>query len=249
MRRVTLERRSVGGLPLYGLAEADALGVDLVVSARPGGVSDAPYGSFNLATHVGDDPSAVAENRRRLVTALGAPIVLVRQVHGARVADATTATPSTEADALVDEGCERAVGVLVADCVPVALLDPGRRVAVVHAGWRGLAAGTLAAALARFDDPARVVAVLGPSISGAAYQIGEDVARRFVDHAGALAPDGPGRWRLDLRATAVEQLERLGVASDHVLVTAEVTDGGGTFFSDRAERPTGRFALVVRRRP
>ncbi|HQU25858.1 MAG TPA: polyphenol oxidase family protein [Acidimicrobiales bacterium] len=249
MRRVALEPRELGGLPLYGLAEADALGVDLVVSARPGGVSGAPYGSLNLATHVGDDPAAVAENRRRLVAALGAPIVLVRQVHGARVADAAAATETTEADALLDEGCERALGVLVADCVPLALLDPGRAVAVVHAGWRGLAAGAVPAALARFADPARVVAVLGPSISGPAYQVGEEVAGRFGEHASALAPDGPGHWRLDLRAVAAEQLERLGVASDHVLVTAEVTDGGGTFFSDRAERPTGRFALVVRRRP
>ena len=249
MRRVALEAREVGGLPLYGLAEADALGVELVVSARLGGVSRAPYGSLNLATHVGDDPAAVAENRRRLGAALGAPVALVRQVHGARVVDAADAVPSTEADALVERGCGRAVGVLFADCVPVALLDPGRLVAVAHAGWRGLAAGAIPAALARFEDPARVVAVLGPSISGAAYQVGEAVARRFDGHASALTPDGPGHWRLDLRAVAAAQLERLGVGGDHVLVTTEVTDGGTTFFSDRAERPTGRFALVVRRRP
>ncbi len=249
MRAVALAAREVGGLPLYGLAEADALGVELVVSARLGGVSRAPYGSLNLATHVGDDPAAVAENRRRLGAALGTPVVLVRQVHGARVVDAADAAPSTEADGLVEHGCERAVGVLVADCVPVALVDPGRRVAVVHAGWRGLCAGAVPAALAQFEDPARVVAVLGPSISGAAYQVGEEVARRFADHAGALAPDGPGHWRLDLRAVAAAQLERLGVEGDRVLVTAEATDGGATFFSYRAERPTGRFALVVRRRP
>ncbi len=236
-------------MPVYGLAAADALDVDLVVSARRGGVSRAPYGSLNLAAHVGDDPAAVAENRRRLVGALGAPIVLVRQVHGARVVDAPAATPSTEADGLVEDGSDLAVGVLVADCVPVALLDPGRRVAVVHAGWRGLSAGVLPAALARFEDPSRVVAVLGPSISGPAYQVGEEVAERFGDHASALTPDPPGHWRLDLRAVAAEQLERHGVASDHVLASAEVTDGGETFYSDRAERPTGRFALVVRRRP
>ena len=249
MRAVALEAREVGGLPLYRLAEADALGVDLVVSARPGGVSDAPYTSLNLGTHVGDDPAAVTENRRRLDAALGAPVVLVRQVHGATVVDAATAGASTEADGLVEEGCARAVGVLVADCVPVALLDPGRRVAVVHAGWRGLAAGAVAAALARFEDPARVVAVLGPSISGSAYQVGEEVARRFSEHAGALTPDGPGHWRLELRAVAAAQLERLGGASDRVLLTTEVTGGGATVFSDRAERPTGRFALVARRRP
>ena len=249
MRAVTLAAREVGGLPLYGLAEADALGVELVVSARLGGVSRAPYGSLNLATHVGDDPAAVAENRRRLGAALGTAVVLVRQVHGARVVDAADADPSTEADGLVEHGCERAVGVLVADCVPVAVIDPGRRVAVVHAGWRGLCAGAVPAALARFEDPARVVCVFGPSISGSAYQVGEEVARRFADHPGALAPDGPGHWRLDLRAVAAAQLERLGVEGDRVLVTAEATDGGTTFFSDRAERPTGRFALVVRRRP
>lgn len=249
MRVVALEAREVAGLPLYGLAEADALGFDLVVSARLGGVSRAPYRSLNLGTHVGDDPAAVTENRRRLGAALGAPVVLVRQVHGARVVDAATAGDTTEADGLVEEGCERALGVLVADCVPVALLDPGRRVAVVHAGWRGLAAGALDVALARFEDPARVVAVLGPSISGRAYQVGEEVARRFRQHAGALTPDGPGHWRLDLRAVAAAQLEGRGVRGAHVLVSAEVTDGGATFYSDRAERPTGRFALAVRRRP
>ncbi len=249
MRVVALEAREVADLPLYGLAEADALGVDLVVSARPGGVSRAPYAGLNLGAHVGDDPAAVTENRRRLGAALGAPVVLVRQVHGATVVDAATAEESTEADGLVEAGCERAVGVLVADCVPVALIDPGRRVAVVHAGWRGLAAGVLGAALVRFEDPARVVAVLGPSISGPGYQVGDEVARRFGEHPGALTPDGSGHWRLDLRAVAAAQLEGRGVESSRVLASAEVTDGGATFFSDRAERPTGRFALVVRRRP
>ncbi len=143
----------------------------------------------------------------------------------------------------------------------IALARVGHRVSLVHHDELGRIGDVDLVLLAVPDDaiptvaaqlpidPARVVAVLGPSISGAAYQVGEEVARRFADHAGALAPDGPGHWRLDLRAVAAAQLERLGVEGDRVLVTAEATDGGATFFSDRAERPTGRFALVVRRRP
>lgn len=247
---LTPERR--GRLGVHVFAGAGALGAEVFVTDRSGGVSTGPYASLNLGDHVGDEPGAVAENRRRVARAAGVgpgALVIVRQVHGDRVLEATESAPASEADALVTEESGLALAVLVADCLPVAIVDPGGpRVAVVHAGWRGLAGGVLANALGRFADPARLHAFIGPSVSARAYQVGPEVAEHFEGVEGALERDVADRFRLDLRRVAVAQLRAGGLAPGAVDVARAVTDGGATFFSDRAQRPCGRFALVARRR-
>jgi copper oxidase (laccase) domain-containing protein len=121
-------------------------GVHAVCTTREGGVSPAPFGSFNLGDHVQDDPAHVAENRRRLQTRLGgaAPIFL-QQVHGTQVVALHANTPQgTVADACVTTDAEVACTIMVADCLPLLLTDAsGRVVAAAHAGWRGLAAGVI----------------------------------------------------------------------------------------------------------
>jgi polyphenol oxidase len=248
---VTLTPARRAGLDVLEVSVATSWGVDAFITTRAGGVSHAPYDTLNLGTHVGDDPEAVAENRRRVARAAGvdgARLVTARQVHSAHALEIDgPLEPGVEADALVSDAADLALAVLVADCVPILVVDPaGPRVGVVHAGWRGLASGVIAATLALFADASRLRAFVGPSISRARYQVGPEVASHFADIDGALEPDEGDRSRLDLRAVAHHLLVTGGVEGAHVLVGDEVTDDVTTFFSDRAQRPCGRFALVAR---
>jgi hypothetical protein len=238
-------------LTVYPFESARALGVDAFVTDRFGGVSSPPYHSLNLGDHVGDRDEDVQENRRRVASAIDVEptrLVIVRQVHGGRVLDASSATVASEADALVGDSHDVALAILVADCVPILLVDAtSERVALVHAGWRGLEAKVIAHALQHFSDAANVHAFFGPSISHEAYQVGPDVAQHFDNVPGALTPDGGDRSRLDLRHVVVHQLLECGVRATSIVRSQQVTDGGELFFSDRAERPCGRFALVAKR--
>jgi YfiH family protein len=242
-----------GGLRVHRIEQVRRWGVDAFVTERIGGVSEGPYASLNLGLHVGDEASNVYENRRRVAEAAGVGIdrlVIVRQVHSSDVVVAEAATPESEADVVTTQGTDLAIAVLVADCVPIVLCDEvSSRVSVAHAGWRGLASGVLASAVGDFDDPARVHAYVGPCISLDSYQVGPEVAAHFCGVPGALHAERDDRSRLDLRAVCVAQLVALGLSRDNLSVTQQVTDRGTTFFSDRAERPCGRFALVARREP
>lgn len=247
---ITLSAERRGSLSVYPVTPLRELGVDAFVSDRFGGVSDGPYESLNLGLHVGDDITHVLENRHRLAQAAGVDpnhLAIVRQVHGDTVLAIDGAPLDVEADGLVTSSSQLALAMLVADCVPTLLVDESScAFAAVHAGWRGLAANVLEHAVAHFERPATLHAFLGPSISFEGYQVGPDVARLFVDVPDAVHPDVDDRSRLDLRCVAAWQLRQLGVADERILVSTQVTDGGETFFSDRAQRPTGRFALVAK---
>lgn len=154
-------------------------GVRAVVTTRAGGVSSAPYGSFNLALHTGDDPEAVRANRRLLADSIGATAIQwLTQVHGTAVHRVDAAAhDAPEADALWTERPDTACALLTADCLPVLLCDDaGTVVAAAHAGWRGLAAGVLASLVAALPvAPGRLLAWIGPGISAAHYEVGADV--------------------------------------------------------------------------
>ena len=249
---VTRAASERGVLRVFELAAMRDLGVDAFITSRDGGVSEAPYDRLNLATHVGDDPQRVSENRRRVATAANvAPSCLVtsNQVHGAGVSDVDRWTgEDLEGDALVTSRGDLALCVLVADCVPLLFVEgDGERLAVAHAGWRGLVAGVIPATLAHFARPRDVRVVVGPHISAQRYQIGPDVGQHFTHVEGALAEDRGDRQRLDLGAVARHQLRHAGVPDRHVSTFAMSTDDTTVFYSDRAHRPCGRFALVARR--
>ena len=248
-----LAARSRGALPVFDLDELAPYGVDAFITGRTGGVSAPPYDELNLALHVGDDPRCVGENRRRVAVAAAvdpAHLVTSNQTHGATVNDLDHwRGEPLDGDALVTTRDDVAMCVMVADCVPLVFVEPtGRRLAVAHAGWRGLAAGIIPATLAHFAAPRDVRVVMGPHISGASYQIGPEVARYFEDIEGACLDDVGDRRRLDLAVVTRHQLHREGVDDLHVASCALDTDGGTVFFSDRAQRPSGRFGLVARRR-
>jgi YfiH family protein len=245
---VTLVPETRGSLTVYPLEFARAFGVDAFVTDRFHGVSRSPYDSLNLGGHVGDDLEHVLENRRLVADAIGADrLVIVRQVHGSHVLNASAATPDSEADALLHDGADLALAILVADCVPILLVDStSSRFCLVHAGWRGLRANVIATAVAHLHA-VDVHAFLGPSISPARYQVGPDVACHFEGVPDAIVDDVEDRSRLDLRRIAATQLRMSGVSDENISISAQVTDGGDTFFSDRAQRPCGRFGLVAKR--
>jgi hypothetical protein len=164
-----------GGLELLELGIPDDLGADIVVTTRHGGVSAAPYDTFNLGDHVGDSPIAVHENRRRLAQAMGVVtggLAIARQVHGTTAVDVHLGVDPGTADVLATSDPHVALCILVADCVPILVVDPTASVLVVaHAGWRGTAArvavSAIDAARRLGAEPGRCRAVLGPCISKA----------------------------------------------------------------------------------
>ena len=246
---VPLERLERGAIPLWSFPGLDVPGLTVAVTGREGGVSTGAYGTFNLGTHVDDSPTAVALNALMLSGAFGGDsVTFVNQVHGNTIVESSMVTTDTEADAIVVRVGDRATGIRVADCVPIAIIDPRQRVCVVvHAGWRGLASGVIERAVRTLtSEPGDVIAAVGPSISHAAYQVGPEVIAQHDDFGRNSTIDGGDRYKLDLRAVTATQLSRAGVRDDQQLFSLEVTDGGTQFFSDRAERPCGRFALIAK---
>jgi len=221
-----------------------------VSTTRSGGVSTGAYSTMNLARSGHDDAAARAENRRRFERFLPASPVPLSQVHGAAVAvlqRTTTATPTADAAVTRERGV--VCSVLTADCMPVLLTDrKGSAVGIAHAGWRGLAAGVIEAAVrAIAARPGDLIAYLGPGIGPGRYEVGDDVRRTFVERdaaaARAFAAKGGGKYLADLYALARMRLAAAGIAEVH---------GGGfctasdeRFFSFRRDRTTGRMASLV----
>ncbi len=221
---------------------------------RQGGASVGPFQSLNVGDHVGDDPEAVCENRRRVRGGLRLPCepLWLRQVHGATVWDAAQprAASPPEADAVVVRGPGRVAVIQVADCLPVLFASrDGAVVAAAHAGWRGLAAGVLEATVAAMDvSPGSVVAWVGPAIGREAFEVGDDVREAFVRGDGAAAssfiPNERGRWQCDLVGLARRRLAGLAVH--------EISGGPWCthsdprrFFSHRRDGPCGRMAALL----
>ena len=226
--------------------------VRAVSTTRQGGVSRVPYDSFNLATHVGDAPDAVATNRRLLAEdlALPSPPVWLEQVHGTVVIDAASAGDMPEADASVAFGPGAVCVAQTADCLPVIFCSrSGDRVAAAHAGWRGLVDGVLEATVGALDcDPASLLAWLGPAIGPAAFEVGEDVREAFLAQddgaTGCFVANARGRWQADLYALARRRLTAAGVAAVHGGGLCTHTDHE-RFYSFRRDRVTGRMATLI----
>ncbi|QQC64780.1 peptidoglycan editing factor PgeF [Paraburkholderia ginsengisoli] len=253
--------------------------VRALVTTRDGGVSQPPFGRWqdgadqpgglNLGMKAGDDPAAVAVNRKRLLDLADATgAAWLEQIHGAGIVRAedvlaqahADGTP-TRADASVTDRPGTVCAVMVADCMPVLLCDEaGRAVGAAHAGWRGLAAGIVEQTAQRVAQLAGVEArelhaYLGPSIGPDAFEVGPDVrdafmngvdvaqrkatANAFVEHS-----RNPGKYLADLPALARLRLQALGVTrivgGDMCTVTQRER-----FYSYRRDRETGRMAALI----
>ncbi|MEO5736509.1 MAG: peptidoglycan editing factor PgeF [Variovorax sp.] len=229
-------------------------GVQALCTTRTGGLSQGRYESLNLGDHVGDEPAAVAGNRRRLQAALGVRPVFLQQVHGVEVRrlDATSADGEI-ADACFTAESGIACTIMVADCLPVLFTDTaGRQVAAAHAGWRGLAAGVLEQTLASFG-PAKVMAWLGPCIGPKAFEVGAEVKAAFEaqspSSAACFRPGGTEhKWLADLPALARQRLAARGVADIYGNDGSDAwcTVGNPSrFFSHRRDGVSGRLAACI----
>ncbi|MGV1003656.1 MAG: polyphenol oxidase family protein [Candidatus Nanopelagicales bacterium] len=246
-------------LPVVGGLLARLVFTDRLVGG-PGGSSRVPFQWGNLASHVGDDPAAVASNRQELAAELGLPdsaMTFMHPDHGRGVAVIGSQQPPTgvvpgeeirNVDALVSRTPGVGLVALAADCVPVLLVEPQAAVvAAVHAGWRGVALNVARAAVRTVEllggNAQRLRAYLGPAICPQCYPVTSERLAEVADAApAAVSRTAQGRPALDLRAGIAAQLAQLGAAVELVGGCPAEDD---RYFSYRRDGRTGRQAGAV----
>lgn len=228
---------------------------------RQGGVSQGKYGAFNVNAYCGDLPEHVNANRRLLCTALGldsSRLVMPHQTHQDRclAIDRSFFEQTAEArarslegvDAIMTDLKETCIGVSTADCVPILLVDPDHQaVGAVHAGWRGTVLHIAGKAVRTMQkvyqtDPGNVLAIIGPSISMANFEVGDEVVEAFAT-AGFPVTEvarqvvneaGIPRWHIDLWAANTLTLLEAGLALHHITVSGICSYANvSSFFSAR----------------
>jgi len=224
--------------------------VKALQTTRAGGISSAPYDSFNLGDHVGDAPLAVERNRILLNRLLPSEPVWLNQMHGTVVVNADRASCLPQADACIARHRAAVCVVMTADCLPVLLCDTqGSVVGAAHAGWKGLAAGVIEATVQAMDvAPENIMVWLGPAISQDEFEVGDEVRAAFLaiqpQAASAFIPGRNGKWFADLCALARLRLNALGINRIY---------GGGSctyrerdrYFSYRRDGVTGRMGTFI----
>ena len=251
------------GVVYYVSPVLQAVGVPHAFSTRLGGVSPRPFDSLNLGnpdvSQPQDDRVRIFENYGRLEGAAGLTgreRCWVHQAHGARVVLVERGRAhdgSAKADALVTDDATRILSVRTADCVPILLAtDDGRRVAAVHAGWRGVLAGVVVEAVkqTRRSDNPRLRAAIGPSIGLDAFEVGPDVVNDFERMFGARAPvkrKPDGKGHVDLKEALRLQLLNAGLKPEDIDTTDRCSfRDASEFFSHRREQGvTGRMAALI----
>ncbi len=240
----TLQARDCAGLSfLTDESLFDATGVRMGFTRRFGGVSEPPYDSLNLGSHVEDDLNAVVENRARLLQAAGLAgtrLVVPNQIHGAEV---LSLSPEGQADELAARAAQGADGLAVsatgvtallcfADCVPVVVVSPSGAFAVAHAGWRGALAGIPAnavAALSALDaaagqdqiSPSDYNGYIGPHIMAQCYECSQELVAQFADRFGEACAYGPDH--LNLQAAVTASLREAGLVPERIAAAGECT--------------------------
>lgn len=226
--------------------------VQAVCTTRSGGVSIAPFDTLNLGDHVGDNPTAVAQNRQLVTELLALPSspFWLQQVHGVKVAQQNVDNLGCPADASVSFKTKEVCVVMTADCLPVLFCDrAGTRVAAAHAGWRGLCDGILEETVGVLDcDPAEILAWLGPAIGPSAFEVGNEVRTAFMAHqsqaAEAFTPKSEGKWLADIYQLGRQRLAAMGVTAVYGGDFCTYTERE-RFFSFRRDGQTGRMASLI----
>ncbi|MEM7469512.1 MAG: peptidoglycan editing factor PgeF [Pseudomonadota bacterium] len=225
--------------------------VKAAYTTRLGGGSADPYDSFNLATHVGDDPQKVLKNREYLSSSLAMPSDprWLKQVHSDKVVRWPPRLITPEADAIYANLKSAVCAVLTADCLPILIASlNGEEIAAIHAGWRGLFNGVINQAINEFSAaPDELTVWLGPRISQARYEVGLDLIDKFTaadKRYEAAIQQVNNHYFLDLAEIALSQLQQKGVEAVHDcrLCTFEQE---ADFFSYRRDGITGRFASLI----
>lgn len=227
----------------------------VVFSTREGGVSEGPYASLNLGRLTGDDVERVDENRRRLCAEICSDpsrLALNRQVHSTLVHRAAAGRRGEPGDGLWTDERDLPVLAMAADCLPIALIRAEAEtpaVAVLHAGWRGLLGGIVAAGVAALREP-RVSetqgflrAAIGPAIGPCCYEVGPEVAGRFGDAFGSDVVHGRN---LDLWTSAERALTEAGVDDVHRIDLCTACNAERFFSHRRTGKPRGVQGVIAR---
>jgi hypothetical protein len=234
--------------------------IHAVTTLRCGGVSEAPYQSLNLGDHVGDKLASVSANRARLQRAMQLPSApcWLSQIHGTTLVDAaqfgqvsaTSNHQTVTADGSFASQAGIVCAVLTADCLPLLFCDrQGSRVAAVHAGWRGLAAGIVEGMVQTLNVPVTELLVwLGPAIGPGVFAVGPEVRAAFIKHHDlaqqAFVPIDKGHYLADLYLLARLRLQRIGIEAVYGgrwCTYSQAED----FYSFRRDGVTGRQASLI----
>ncbi|RTZ44488.1 peptidoglycan editing factor PgeF [Candidimonas sp. SYP-B2681] len=244
----------VSGLPWHG--------VNYFCTTRRGGISQGPWSTLNLGLHTGDEPDHVLENRRLLQNHLPGEPLWLEQVHGAEVFDAdqgpefflTHHSIAPRADAAITTQANKVLAIMTADCLPIVLASAdGLGLGLVHAGWRGLAAGVLERTLDALRTRAGVGvswrAWIGPGISQRHFEVGSDVFAAFVDEdplASVFFVEkvAGSKWMADLPGLARFRLHKAGVRNIELSGYCTFSEPE-TFYSYRREPQTGRMVTLA----
>jgi len=227
--------------------------IKAITTSRLGGVSLEPYASLNLGEHTQDDAEHVKQNRARISAALNLPNepIWLKQIHSTLLLD-LDAVDISSVDILTGDGsittksgCVCAV--LTADCMPLFLTNrAGNQVAVVHAGWRGMADGIIEVGVLAFNDkPEEIIAWAGPCIGAEHFEVGPEV-RTALDGSDKAYKESSnqGKYLADLYQLAGERLAALGV-SNYGHSSACTYDDKERFFSYRRDGECGRMASLI----
>lgn len=228
--------------------------VQALVTTRLGGVSAGGFASLNLGTHVNDEHESVAQNRLILANYTGlaaSQFAWLDQVHGQTIITAQAGGQVLSADGSDTTEKNLACVVMTADCLPVLFCDQaGTKVSAVHAGWRGLAGGILQKSVQRFADPSQVMAWLGPAISQAHFEVGNDVYEAFVvmnrqNAAAFIRGEAPNKWMADIYQLARLQLNTAGVAKIYGGQHCSYEDEKHCYSYRRDGGGSGRMASLI----
>lgn len=220
-------------------------------TTRQGGCSKGVYAGLNLGDHVADDPLDVVENRRLLAAENGwQDVQWLQQVHSTIAVEASGNGDVPQADACWTDQPGQVCVVMTADCLPVFISNAdGTRVAVAHAGWRGLVDGVVENTLQVFDQREDLHVWLGPAIGPYAFEVGEEVRQQFCDELAAsdtaFKPSvTEGKWLADIYQLARLRLQNIGIeqVSGGDQCTFSQADD---FYSYRRDGVTGRMASVI----
>ncbi|NOS87576.1 MAG: peptidoglycan editing factor PgeF [Methylococcaceae bacterium] len=225
--------------------------VHAATTLRTGGVSTGGFASLNPASHVGDKPDHVAENRRIIKASLGLPAepVWLNQTHSNIAVRADTAAPLTNADASYTDAADVVCAVLTADCLPLlACTTDGLQIAAIHAGWRGLLAGIISTTVTAMQPQTELLIWLGPAIGPQCFEVGDEVRDLFVAKTPAFAEaftaHSPGKCLADIYQLARIELASLGISQvfggNHCTVSTPEH-----FYSYRSNSQTGRMATLI----
>lgn len=221
-----------------------------VSTLRAGGISKAPYNSFNLAGHVGDNEFSVAENRNRLRSLLNLPVepVWLEQIHSNKVVCLDEQLQNLLADASYTFNPGVICAVLTADCLPILLCnESGTKVAAIHAGWRGLLSGIIENTIKALQEP-HLLAWLGPAIGSESFVVGEEVRSAFCKKSGAFSSafrvQENNKWLADIYQLSRISFAELGVENVYGGGFCTVTEKE-RFFSYRRDGGTGRMATLI----